>query len=385
MLDGLLPSTGVRVLVTTRWPDWSGRGAEVRLDVLAPDRAADFLQKRARRSDPTGAARLAKALGYLPLALDHAGAYCALDASMSFDAYREKIDRRIARRPKGALYPDSVAKTFDLAIDKAAAETKAAETLLGFFAYLAPERIPLDLVSDEIVGEEDRSEALIALAGVSLIERAALDDGAPAVTLHRLVQAAMRARLVERGDSGDSGASQKRLADAFPNDGYDEPKRWPRCAALLPHVMALREHALWVGGSAEAGGTLLNSAGSYLEGRAAHAEAERSSAKHSQLVRRRSGASIRTSSRCSTTGEPSGTPAAAEAEPLIREAPAISEKTFGREHPRSPSASTYLRFTDRLAAIRKRNSSSRGDCDCEKTSRREHPVASGLAARESAQ
>jgi hypothetical protein len=177
--------------------------------VLAPDRAADFLQKRARRSDPTGAARLAKALGYLPLALDHAGAYCALDASMSFDAYREKIDRRIARRPKGALYPDSVAKTFDLAIDKAAAETKAAETLLGFFAYLAPERIPLDLVSDEIVGEEDRSEALIALAGVAhrtcRARRWRARRHPPSSRPGSDARAARRARR----DSGDSGASHK--------------------------------------------------------------------------------------------------------------------------------------------------------------------------------
>jgi tetratricopeptide (TPR) repeat protein len=327
-----------------------------------------------------------RSIGYLPLALDHAGAYCALDASMSFDAYREKIDRRIARRPKGALYPDSVAKTFDLAIDKAAAETKAAETLLGFFAYLAPERIPLDLVSDEIVGEEDRSEALIALAGVSLIERAALDDGAPAVTLHRLVQAAMRARLVERGETAATVERvTKRLADAFPNDGYDEPKRWPRCAALLPHVMALREHALWVGGSAEAGGTLLNSAGSYLEGRAAHAEAEplfrEALAIGEKTLGREHPNVVAVLNNLANLLRDTGRHA--EAEPLIREALAISEKSLGREHPeiaiRLNVLALLLRQTGRHTEAEQLYREA--IAISEKTSRREHPVV----ARESAQ
>src|SRR5205823_2523096 len=151
-------------------------------------------------------------------------------------------------------------------------------------------------------------------AGVSLIERATLDDGAPAVTLHRLVQAAMRARLTEREETAAVVERvTKRLDEAFPGDGYSEPKSWPRCAALLPHVMALREHALWVGGLAEAGGTLLSNAGSYLHGRAAYVEAE----------------------------------------PLKREALAIGGKTLGREHPvvsiRLNNLANLLRDTGRHA------------------------------------
>ena len=73
--------------------------------------------------------RLAAALGHLPLALDHAGAYCRLTGS-SFDAYREKTDTRIARAPTGAAYPASVAATFALAIEQIVATHPQAETLL---------------------------------------------------------------------------------------------------------------------------------------------------------------------------------------------------------------------------------------------------------------
>jgi hypothetical protein len=85
-----------------------GRAVEMKLDLFGKESAAEFLQKRAGRIDPAGAGRLAAALGHLPLALDHAGAYCRLTGS-SFDAYREKTDTRIARAPTGAAYPASVA------------------------------------------------------------------------------------------------------------------------------------------------------------------------------------------------------------------------------------------------------------------------------------
>ena len=59
----LLPSTGARVLITSRFSDWAGCAEEVNLDVLAPEEAVYFLQKRAVRTDETGATILAEALG----------------------------------------------------------------------------------------------------------------------------------------------------------------------------------------------------------------------------------------------------------------------------------------------------------------------------------
>ncbi len=334
-LRDLVPSAGARALVTSRWTDWGGQAAEIKIDVLGAAAAVEFLQKRAGRTDPEGAARLAAALGGLPLALDHAGAFCRLTAT-SFDAYREKIDLRIARAPKGAAYPASIAASFGLAIEKAAAEHKASETLLGLFAFLAPERIPLDLLNEEIVGEEDRAEALGALRGVSLIEYDALDDGSPVVTLHRLVQAAMRARVAESGAT-ESVARQLtlRLAAAFPSGASNDPKLWARCAALLPHVLALREHGLWGEAAPEEGGELLRRAGSYLHGRGAYRAAEplfREAVAMGEKVLGREHPQV--ASWLNDLGLLYwATGRYEEAEPLEREAIATSEKALGRDHP----------------------------------------------------
>jgi hypothetical protein len=183
-LRDLVPTAGTRILITSRWADWMGRAVEMKLDLFGADAATEFLQKRAGRTDAAGAARLAAALGHLPLALDHAGAYCRLTGS-SFDSYHQKIDTRIARAPTGAAYPASVAATFGLAIEQIVATHPQAETLLGCFAFLAPEHIPLDLVADAVADEDERAEALMALAGVSLVEHKHAE--APAVSVHRFL------------------------------------------------------------------------------------------------------------------------------------------------------------------------------------------------------
>jgi len=263
----LLPARGARVLMTTQWSDWAGRAAEVKLDTLREDIAAQFLQLRTERSDPAGALRLAQALGCLPLALEHAGAYCRLAGrSLSFDDYRKRIDTHVTRPPRG--YPASVARTFAMAIEKAAAETPHAETLLGLFAFLAPERIPLDLVGEDILDIEARSDALMALASTSLIEHQELADAAPAVTVHRLVQAAMRSRLTANAvATGVLETLAGCLAAAVPEGAYDSPAHWPACSQLLPHVLAFREHAAAAGLKSSAFALVCDRIGEFLYAR----------------------------------------------------------------------------------------------------------------------
>src|SRR5262249_3911981 len=72
----LLPPAGARVLITSRFSDWSELADEVALDVLPLEESIALLQTRTGRSDAGGAQKLAEALDRLPLALDHAAAYC---------------------------------------------------------------------------------------------------------------------------------------------------------------------------------------------------------------------------------------------------------------------------------------------------------------------
>src|SRR5262245_8901409 len=69
-----LPSAGARVLISSRFSDWTEVAEEVALNVLPPEQAVALLQSRTGRTDAASAETLAEALGRLPLALDHAAA-----------------------------------------------------------------------------------------------------------------------------------------------------------------------------------------------------------------------------------------------------------------------------------------------------------------------
>jgi hypothetical protein len=91
----LLPSAGARVLITSRFSDWSEGADEVPLDVLPQEEAIDLLESRTGRKDAEGARTLTQALGNLPLALDHAAAYCKR-TQMRFADYAAKASSLIS-------------------------------------------------------------------------------------------------------------------------------------------------------------------------------------------------------------------------------------------------------------------------------------------------
>ena len=256
----LLPSAGARVLITSRFSDWSEVADEVALDVLPLEEAVALLESRTGRSDAAGAKTLAEALGRLPLALDHAAAYCKR-TQMRFADYAKKASSLIDAAPRGAGYPRSVAATFDLAITEAVAQCQAAEALMAYFAQCAPERIPMTLVEGAVEDEAERMKALAALAEVSLVKHDPFEDGTPAVTVHRLVQAVARARSEANGSAQDAvGRLIARLVATYPEDGYSDPQSWPLCAQLTPHLLARR------GRDDASVSELLDRAGSYFQG-----------------------------------------------------------------------------------------------------------------------
>jgi len=270
----LLPSGGARVLITSRFSDWSELADEVALDVLPLEEAATFLQSRAARSDAAGANTLAEALGNLPLALDHAAAYCKR-TQMRFGDYTKKASSLIDIAPRGVGYPRSVAATFDLAITQAVTQCPAAEPLMAYLAHCAPDRTPMTLVEGAVEDEAERLQALAALAEVSLVQHHPFEDGTPAVTVHRLVQAVARARSEANGSAQDAlGRVIARLVAIYPEESYSDPQSWPLCARLAPHLLALRDVCTDDASVFAAWPNLLDRAAGYFLQRAAYPQAE---------------------------------------------------------------------------------------------------------------
>jgi tetratricopeptide (TPR) repeat protein len=323
----LLPSAGARLLITSRFADWSEWAEEVPLDVLPLEEATILLQKRAGRSDPAGAIRLSEALGRLPLALDHAGAYCRL-TNASFDNYRERISILVARIPPGTAYPASVAATFGIAIEEAAGECPAARTLLAHIACLAPDHIPTSLITEDILPEDARSEALLALTAVSLIEHTTNE---PAINVHRLVQLVMRSSLgSEAGPIIET--LTRNLAHAFPPGTYYEPNAWAVCAGLLPHVFALHGQQVWNKARAVDVIKLLDSTANHLSGRERSDDAEELLRAAISIGERTIGRNNRLMASCLNDlgGLLANSGRRAEAEGSVRDALAAFETVGGR-------------------------------------------------------
>ena len=271
----LIPSRGAHLLVTTRSP-WKGRAVPLELDVLEEFEATRLLLRLTGRKDGPGAVRLSKTLGYLPLALEQASAHIA-ETGMPFSRYADRADELIAGTPRKAKYPGTVAATFGIGIERAVAECAAADKLLDLLSVLAPELIPRDLIDGAIPDEDDRNGALSALRRSSLIK---YDDTeseiqGSAVSVHRLVQAAMQQRLRAAGRLVPALHSTiDRIAAAYPDKSYSDPTCWPRCKQLLPHALALRREAQAARIATHQLALLLNGAANYLLGGNAFGDAE---------------------------------------------------------------------------------------------------------------
>src|SRR5581483_10068670 len=237
----LLPARGASILITSRFSDWGGWAPEVSLDVMPIEPAIALLQSRAGRSDEAGALLLAEALGRLTLALDHAAATCRR-TQMSFADFSAKATQLIDTAPRGAVYPRSIAATFDLAIAEAVRLVPAAEPLMAYLAQCAPQNIPMTLLEGAVDSEGDRLNALAALAEVSLVRHDPFEDGTAAVTVHRLVQAVAHARSNSKGTTQETTRRLlKKLLALYPASSFRLLQSWPLCERLTPHVLALRD------------------------------------------------------------------------------------------------------------------------------------------------
>ena len=330
--------TGGHVLITSRLDNFPGHVESVSVDLLSPDAAEEFLLQRAPRrrhanDDTAQAAELALELGWLTLALEHAGAY--IDTRRTsfagyLDIWRNSRDKVIQwADPAITGYERSIAETWQVSVDQL---TEGGRHLLQRLASLAPDPVPEFLLDVPVPGaeSEDLREALADVAAYSLVTR---DTDAGQFTVHRLVQDATRRSL-------DPSTSRERIAEAlgwvnaaFEGDPRDV-RNWPRLDPLAPHAENVAEH----GDKAritEPTAQLMHKLSLLYSAKSLYSQAELLERRTLAINETKLGvdhpnvaACLNNLARILQDTRP------AEAEPLYRRALAIDEASFGPDHPR---------------------------------------------------
>ena len=261
-----MPAAGVgHVILTSRDPNWREVARPLRLPKLPRAEAVAFLQKRSGVEEPAVAGPLCEALGDLPLAIELAAAYIEANC-ISIADYLDRY-----RGAPRELLEDAVAATWAMSIEQLRTEEPAALDLLNLIAFLAPDDIDAHLLARRFPDALQLDRARAGPWRYSLIEARG-----GTISVHRLVQAATRARLASEGREQEwAEAVLKLVDDAFPFE-LDEVETWSPSGRLLPHALAAASHSEGLGVALQATSRLLNQAGAYLKNRAQLAEAERS-------------------------------------------------------------------------------------------------------------
>ncbi len=251
VIDYLPRGATGHVIITSRDPNWGGVAQTLQVPVLPLDKAIEFLLKRTSQADTDAAAALASALGRLPLALEQAGAY--IDATGgSLSEYAQLFDKHhqslLSSDTLPANYPAPVVTTWNISFEEVRQQAPAAEDFMNLCAFLAPDDIPLDIITggakhlpdslaEALADPITFNKIIAALRRYSLIERSG-----EAISIHRLVQLVLRDRLTEDAAKIWAEAAVRLVNKAFPFDS-DDVRTWPVCSKLLPHSLVVIEHA----------------------------------------------------------------------------------------------------------------------------------------------
>ena len=266
---------GGHVLVTSRDSAWQGIADPVPVDVLSQQEAVGLLLRRSGDSDKPSAARLADALGRLPLALEQAATYAA-SQGLPLARYLALFDQRryeLLALGRPLAYQGTVDATFTLALDQLRETNPAAGQLLELCALLALDEIPLPLLLSQPRLLPELLAAAVAdpmrqgeVVGVLYRQGLLTRDAGDTARMHRLVQDVTLAHLPPADRHQRIVDAVELLAGLFPHTGED-PDGWPRSGQLLGHAQAVVDHARALELTSPELSELLDHAGRYLWGR----------------------------------------------------------------------------------------------------------------------
>jgi len=252
-LESYLPSGPGHVLVTSRNIAWTRVAESVEVDIFARPESVEHLQRWVPTLTPDNAVLVAEALGDLPLAIEHAGAWLAT-TGMGVDEYVERLKTQFSQilnvgQPYD--YPVPVAATWRLSFERLREQSPAAARLLELCAFFAPEPISLSLLNSaemirSLLPYDDRLAEPIVMGqliqDISRYSLAKVDPGS-SIQVHRLVQAAVRSQIPSKLEQ-EAAMHEVHLilVGAQPPGGTDDPATWLKWDMIWPHLGPSEAH-----------------------------------------------------------------------------------------------------------------------------------------------
>ncbi|WP_370972186.1 FxSxx-COOH system tetratricopeptide repeat protein [Amycolatopsis sp. cg9] len=247
-LRPLLPGGDGHVIITSRNPSWDDIGAALPVREFTRAESVQLFHSRCDQLTEPDADRIAEALGDLPLAVDQAARLLAATgwtADTYLDLLARRTDELLARREGGGSYPVSLAAAWAVSFDQLARDHPAALNTLTVVAWLAPEPVPLTLLTYQDGDAGAAARDPLAFADITTILRThgMAEVTTTTIQLHRVPAALLRARTRRDNTAEDDQDASwpvtvVRLLDAgLPDNPWNNPPSWPQWRVLVPHLL----------------------------------------------------------------------------------------------------------------------------------------------------
>ncbi|WP_055711330.1 tetratricopeptide repeat protein, partial [Streptomyces torulosus] len=235
---GTLPD-GHHLATSRKSAGWHTIAPTMPLGLLDADTSADLLCTLAlgEQHPPTPqqrwqARKLAAELGYLPLALEQAGAYL-YETGTDLGEYPALLGRVLDTAPEGIDPQRTIARIWQHTLTAIHTRNPLAVTVLHTLAWLAPDDIPRHLLTPLAPDPVDLGEALGALHAYNMISFSA---DRQSVSIHRLVQTVLRTPPTEPDTYPPGRQEAEHLAQQALLHHNTDDTPWD---GLLPHLLAL--------------------------------------------------------------------------------------------------------------------------------------------------
>ncbi|MCR6482049.1 FxSxx-COOH system tetratricopeptide repeat protein [Amycolatopsis sp. OK19-0408] len=274
-LQPFLPGGEGHVIITSRNPVWTGVAAALPVQQFLRAESVQLLRSHLPDIDDRDADRVAEALGDLPLAVDQAARLLSL-AGWTPDTYLALLAERAEELLDRPGYPTSVAAAWTLSFDRLAEDHPSALLILTCMAWLAPEPVPLTLLTQHperlpgALASIVRDPLAFSDTMTILHTRGMLEVTPTTAQLHRVPAALLRART--QHDTVADGESWpvtvlRVLQAGLPENPWENPPLWPLWAPLLPHLRTATDSSRDLRTVVPAHSRLLHDTGNYLHSR----------------------------------------------------------------------------------------------------------------------